>query len=390
MALSDKLEAKLDELTAYPRADEAEYTPRTEFDYATGGYIQTGPLREEPKNYDQLLVAFGYDPTEVAIVRHPRISRWQQRARIRGTADYQTTWLSAYKFQIAARASSVQLDLADIVKRARKAPKTGTGPHWMCLQISDTQIGKRAAGGGTEAICERFIQAVDTAKEEFKQLKRHGIEGIQISMPGDVCEGNQSQRGRNMGYNTDLVISEQVRVMRRLMMYAVETMAPLTDQLYFDCVGGNHDEADRQLNSWPGNNWATETAIAVDDALKLNPTAYGHVTVRIPDQYSGSMTVPVGDTVVTVVHGHQWRRNNAFKWWSEQSIGNQPAGAAHVLQHGHWHEWRVESNAERTVICSPTLDTGSDWYRETHGGTSRRGALVYLLHAGEVSRMSIV
>lgn len=391
MALSDKLEAKLDELTAYPRADEAEYTPRTEFDYATGGYIQTGPLREEPKNYDELLVAFGYDPAEVAIVGHPRISRWQQRARIRGTAEYETTWLSAYKFQIAARASSVALDLElePIVKRAKAKPATGTGPHWFVFQCGDTQIGKIASGGGVEETIEKWVESVDAAKREFKLLKRLGIEGIQISLPGDCTEGGTSQGGRNNGFLA-IPVTEQVRILRRMMLYTVEQFAPLVDRIFLDTVNGNHDQSDRRLNTWPGDGWATETAAAVGDALKANPGAYGHVEVRVPDKWNGHMTVPVGDTVVTVIHGHQWRRGKGMDWWASQAHNGQAPGASQVLQSGHFHEWTVASSANKVWIQSSTLDTGSDWFKDKTGAEARRGALVYLLHAGEVSRMSIV
>ncbi len=102
------------------------------------------------------------------------------------------------------------------------------------------------------------------------------------------------------------------------------------------------------------------------------------------------MTVPVGDTVVTMVHGHQWRAGQAFKWWSDQALHHQPAGAAHILQHGHFHSWQIETTEHRTRIQSSTFDCGSDWFRNVRGATNRRGALVYLLDSGQVSRMSVL
>ncbi len=119
-------------------------------------------------------------------------------------------------------------------------------------------------------------------------------------MPGDCVEGNQSQGGRNL-WQTQETITEQTRILRRLMMHTVEAFAPLVDQVMLDTVNGNHDEAQRQQNTYPGDGWATEAATAVADALTLNPTSFGHVTVRVPEKWSGSMTVPVGDTVVTMV-----------------------------------------------------------------------------------------
>lgn len=390
MGLSDKLEAKLDEMSAYPAADEVKYVPKTEFDWNAGtGSIQTGPLKEPPTDYTALLEQFGYDPAKVRIVGHPRVSKWEQRSRIRGTAEYETCWLSAFKFQIAAVDAVQSTDLDSIVKKARKTPKPGTGPHWMVFQAGDLQLGKRASGGGTAEILDRYFESVQAAIDEFKNLKRLGIEGIQISMPGDCIEGWNSQGQKNL-WLTDSTVPEQIRILRRVMLHTVEAFAPLVDQVFLDVVGGNHDDHQRAQNTYPGDNWATESATAVADALTMNPAAFGHVTVRVPDKWTGTMTVPVGDTVVTVIHGHQWRPNQAMKWWSEQALHHQPAGASQILQQGHYHSWQVETTEHRTRIQSPTLDGGSDWYRDIRGATARRGALVYLLNAGEVSRMSLV
>jgi predicted phosphodiesterase len=385
MTLDDRLE----ELKSYPQADEVKYQPRTEFDGVTG-YLQTGVLKEAPTDYSELLSQFGYDPEVIQIVGHPRISKWQQRSRIRGTSDYETTWLTAFKFQIAAKGSaSSATDIDAIAKRAKKEPKPGTGPHWMVFQAGDLQIGKRSRDGSTEQIVQRYFQSLESTVAEFKVLKKHGIEGIQISMPGDMCEGNQSQAGRNL-WLTQETITEQGRILRRLMMVTVEAFAPLVDQVLLTVVNGNHDEAQRQQSTFPGDGWATESAIAVSEALTLNPTAYGHVKVQVPEKWSGSMTISVGNTIVTMVHGHQWRMGQAFKWWSDQALNNQPAGAASILQHGHYHSWQVETTECKTRIQSSTYDCGSDWYRDKRGSTSRRGGLVYLLNAGEVSRMSLL
>lgn len=385
MSLEDRLEAA----KSYPAADEVTYTPRTEFDGGSG-FIQTGALATPPEDYSALLREFGYDPSKVRIVGHPKISRWQQRARIRGTAEYETSWLAAYRFTIADIAANPDTaDIDKIAKRVKKRPKAGSGSHWFVFQAGDLQIGKRSRDGSTSEILERYFESLDAAVDEFKSLKRHGIEGIQISMPGDCIEGNQAQRQSNL-WLTENTITEQVRILRRVMMHTVEAFAPLVDQVYLDTVNGNHDEAQRIQQTFPGDGWATEAATAVSDALTLNPAAFRHVTVRVPEQWSGAMTVPVGDSVVTIVHGHQWRNGQAMKWWSEQALNHQPAGAAHILQNGHYHSWQVETTEQRTRVQSSTLDCGSDWFRNKRGATSRRGACVYLLNGGHATRMSLL
>ncbi len=390
--------ALADDYDNYPAAEEAPWTPRVEFD-GTSGYVQTGPVpttTDLPTVIRGILGEIGYDLDTLHIGRTLRASHWQQSRGLRDaqghkTGESETTWLHACKVEILVGPHLPATDIEAIVANTRKkTPPVGTAGHWFVFQAADQQIGKRSRDGSTEQIVERYIESVEAAKVEFKRLKKLGIEGIQICMPGDCIEGNQSQSGRNV-WLTQETVPEQTRIMRRLMFYTVETLAPLVDQVYLDVVGGNHDDADRRQNSYPGNNWATETAIAVSDAMKLNEAAYGHVTVRVPEKWSHHMTVPVGDTICCIAHGHKWKRaERVFVWWAEQAVNCEPPGAAQILQHGHYHCWQIRQSATKTSIGAPTYDMGSDWYRDVHGETGRRGGLVYLLQSGDVSQMSLL
>lgn len=378
-----------DDLAAEYTADEPEHRPRIEFDGGSGVF-DTGVIKGNiPPDFNPLfrecLEAAGYDADKVKLGRPLKESHWQQKSK----DNDEPIWLHAYKFE-AVQDAALFIDLEAIVKAAKKKePASGGGGYWMVFQGGDQQIGKRSRDGSTAEIVQRYCDSVELAKKYFKRMKPEGIEGIQISLPGDCIEGGVSQNSKNLWLTQETIV-EQTRVLRRMMMYTVETLAPLVDQIYLDVVGGNHDEATRDQNFYPGNNWATESAIAVGDALKMNPTAFGHVQVRIPEKWSGMMTVPVGDSIVTVVHGHQWRKNGAMQWWADQAVNNQPAGASQILQHGHWHQFQLGSNKHRTVIGSPTFDMGSDWLRQKSGATAKQGALVYLLAGGEISHLSLV
>jgi len=388
------LEDDLDGLSDYPSADEPKFSPQFEFDGTTGvGTISTGAMPiEEDFDFEQMMRRFNKDPALYEMVVAPSETIWEQRARNRETNEFETTLLHAWKnarFQCKSAGSSA--DIEALVLRARERPCYTQGSYWAVFQAGDLQLGKKSSAGSTPQIVERYLAAVENAAREIRSLKRFGIEGIQISMPGDCIEGTVSQDGRNNGWLTAETAPEQTRILRRLMFHTVETFAPLANRVYLDVVNGNHDQAQRQLNTWPGDGWATEQAIEVSDRIGDNPTSFGHVRVRVPDKWRGCMTVEVGDTVVTVVHGHQWRRNKGADWWAGQTINGHPPGGAQVLQHGHYHTWEVEEvSAERTRIESPTFDCGSDWFSEKTGATSRRGGLVYLLRAGEVSRMTVV
>ncbi|MET8430151.1 hypothetical protein [Nocardia sp. NPDC004860] len=376
-----------DDLARQPTAAEAEHRPRTEFD-GRDGYVQTGPLAEAPASHVELLRQFGYDPDEVEIVGVPRISRWQ---------TYDERWLAAYRFRIAPRrATAAGMDelIARVDSWTAHQPTTAAGPHVFNFQASDLQIAK-VDGGGTEAIVEKFLESVDRAVAEHRSLAHRGLGGVHVLFPGDCIEGNVSQEGRNW-WRTEYAVTTQTRILRRLMLHAVEQFAPLTDQVWLSVVNGNHDEAQRFQTTNPGDGWATECAISVADALKMNPAAFGHVTVEVPHPEQGFMTVARGDTIFTIAHGHQWKGggtakgSHAFTWWADQSFHQQNPAGAHILAHGHYHTWAVETAKTRTRICSPTFDGGSNYYRDLTGAEAKRGGLVYLTRAGEVSSMSLV
>lgn len=370
---------QLADLLSQPTA--AEVTTSTEFD-ADGNYTQATVLAVQPATPHDLLVIFGHDPEKFAVDGPVGVSHRQ-------LVDGRT--VSTYRYRLCERFSAPDIDsLVAEAKKAGKHREIGSeGPFWFVFQAGDIQLGKKSRDGSTEEIVDGFMQSVERGVAEFKALAHHGIAGIQLCFPGDCLEGIVSQGGR-LQWLTQETITEQTRIFRRLLMHAVEAFAPLTDALYLDTVNGNHDESQRQLSTYPGDGWATECAIAVDDALKMNPAAFGHVTVRVPDKWSGHMTVPVGDSIVTVAHGHQWPRTSGMKWWMEQGFNKQNPQHAHVLQHGHVHTYEVETTRDRTRVSSPPMDCGSDWWREKRGGDSKRGALAYLMSAGEVSRMSVV
>ncbi|QFG14081.1 MRE11 double-strand break endo/exonuclease [Mycobacterium phage Curiosium] len=406
MSLSDRL--------ATPAAVDEKYRPAVEFDNR-GATIDTGTVYQEPgqpPEYAEILRQVGRDPERFRLVEILSEKHWQvpYRPYVRDDdgqpifnefgkprlEEQEFRWAASYKLRVEPIDPGAAGDLEALIADARKAPTMdqpaalGEASHWYVFQAGDLQLGKRSRDGSTEQIVERFVQSLEAAGRQYRELLWRGIAGVQISMPGDCIEGVVSQKGAN-SWLTQETITEQVRLLRRLMLEAVDTFRRAgAPRIYLDVVNGNHCQANRQWNTNPGDGWATEAAIAVSDAMKLNTEAYGHVEVRVPDAWSGSMTVPVGDTVVTVMHGHQTTKGKALDWIAKQAVHNQPAGACQVLQHGHWHVGAVEMHATKTIVCSPTFDCGSDWFRERQGGESRRGALTYLLRSGEVSNLGVL
>lgn len=370
-----------DDLLKQPTAPEPEFKPRTEFDGVAGGFIQTGPLATAPKSHTELLEAFGYDPDEVQIVGAPRVSRWQ---------TYDERWLAAYRFTIAPRIVGLDIDelLGSIRDREPHQPPASSGDGVFVFQAGDLQLGK-IDGDGVQGTIDRYFAGVDKAIADLR--RRPNIGAVHLAYVGDCIENGGVSQGGKLAWRQSLTVTEQVRLWRRTLLETVRAFAPLTDELVVSVVGGNHDDATRlPVQTRADDNWATEGAIAVSDALAENSAAFGHVRVQVPPRDQGYMTVGVGDSVFTLLHGHQFRKGKAAEWWASQAFHHGKPSGADFLLHGHWHELAIQQAAARTIICSPTLDGGSAWYRDKTGAESRPGALIYTTRGPALENLSLV
>lgn len=371
-----------DDLIKQPTVKEPKFTPRTEFD-GSGGFIQTGPLEQAPTDHAGILELFGYDPAEVRIVGAPRISRWQ---------TYDERWLSAYRFHLEPVRTRNLDDLLGGISKHRPHKPTGiTGPGVFVFQASDLQLGK-IDGDGVEGTVARYLASVDRACAELKALRKsQAIGAAHLIFAGDCIENGGVSQGGKLAWRQSLTITEQVRLWRRLLLATVKQFAPLVDELQVSVVGGNHDDATRSpVQTRADDNWATEGAIAVADAIAENPDAYAHVTVQVPPRDQGYMTVQVAETVFTVLHGHQFRKGQAAQWWSSQAFYNGNPAGAHFMCHGHWHSTNISQDGPRTIICSPTFDGGSAWFRDKTGAEARTGGLTYVTHGPGFRNLSLV
>ncbi|WP_280246426.1 hypothetical protein [Nocardia abscessus] len=377
MSLADELAAT--------STTEPQHRPRIEFD-GRSGYIDSEqhPASEEPVPFSDLLEKHGLTGVRLDPNRPVRIARWQ---------NFHKEWLQSDRFYIVADTGDPEPGerlIQQIIDRAAAPrPVPAVGSAVFNFQASDLQIGK-VDNGGTEKIVDRFMTALERAVRTYQQARTlRPLGTVHLMFPGDCVEGNQSQSGRNM-WRTDLTITEQVSVFEHLLYASIDAFADITDEVLVDVVNGNHDEAQRFQTTRPGDGWATHAANSVARGLLRNPDAYEHVTIRTPDPERAAMTVPAGDTVFTVAHGHQWRRGKAMDWWQGQAFHGQGPGGADILVHGHYHTFEVETTATRTRIQSSTLDGGSNYYRDRHGAESRRGALIYVTKAGDISDLSLV
>jgi predicted phosphodiesterase len=293
----------------------------------------------------------------------------------------------SYTFKISKRVDRQSLvdDLIQLTKRKAVKPNENKTQELFVFALGDSQLGK-PDGDGTDGIIRAWTQSLELGRKAWTQA---GRPQVLIAGLGDHLEGNQSQGGRNF-YRSDLTVTEQLRVFRRMLLRTIDNFieAPVVT---IGIVNGNHDDVQRFQTTDSSDGHATESAIAVAEALQLNPARYGHCHIFVPGKDEDHLVLEVNGTNFVLIHGHQWSRGKAMEWWEKQTFNNHPAGAGHILIHGHEHEFQISSRRDRLVITTPALESESTWFKDKYGAVGRRGVLTFITKpAGQFERMAIV
>jgi predicted phosphodiesterase len=342
-----------------------------------GGYFVSVPHNagELPDAVD-MFKDFDLDPS-VWVVVSVRKSRWQR---------YDGEWLEAARVSVKpayqARGDK-DLDYNELVASISKWKPTkvdkATGPLFAIYAIGDTQYGKDA-GGGTEATVVRVMNAIDEAVNRHKELLKIGrnIGTVVLPQLGDCIEGSTSQNGKVLG-RSDLGVTQQVRIGRRVLMAWVKAFAPLCEELIIPVVPGNHDETHRIMMTDPTDSWQIDIVSAVQDACAENP-ALSHVKFYYPNPDHATLAIDLGGTTIGMAHGHQAK--DMGKWISGQATGRTPVGQADVLLTGHFHHFRADQIGPRLWIQVPAMDGGSAWFRDKSGLESPTGIVSLVVGDG--------
>lgn len=351
------------------------WRPRLELGSDGGFLVSTPRSATEQPDAAALLAEFDLDPAAWTVTSLRR-SRWQR---------HDGEWLEAYRVSLApAGVRGSDLDAEQLVEEIRKwrpakGTKQSTGELAFLANVGDQQIGKDA-GDGTDGIVRRVLAGHDATLLRFRELRKLGRNIGTIGLPqlGDCIEGSVSTGGKVMG-RSDLGVTAQVRVGRRLLMHQIKTFAPLAERIVVPVVPGNHDEPQRFILTDPTDSWQVEIAAAVQDACAENP-ALAHVEFRYPERDNLTLAVDFGGTIVGFAHGHQSR--DAVKWWHGQATGRTPVGSADVLVTAHFHHFRVSQVGPRLWIQVPAMDGGSAWFRDRTGLESPTGIVTLVVGDG--------
>jgi hypothetical protein len=361
VTLSDKLE------DSQP-VEQPEITPRTEYD-GSAGFIQTGPLTGEPNNHEDILREFGYDPDKVQIFGHPKISKWQQRARIRGTSDYETTWLTAYKFTIAAKGFSVDLPGLYAEIRRTKIPKNqkNTADASVVVCWADVQVGKVDHLGGLTELLLR-LEAKRVALEAY--LRNTKFNRIVVADVGDIIEGFSNIASQHR--TNSLSLMDQVDVAATELWKTLQLCAKYAPVDVLS-IPSNHcawRRDGKSLAGKPTDDWGLHINKRLERAALETKMP---MTFHRPTGFEEVLQFDIGGTTLGLAHGHQVSSPDQIKnWWAKMSH----AGVlnADILLTGHFHFASLRPSGRdystgksRWHIQAPTLDNGSSWWKYKQG-----------------------
>ncbi|MGL4998029.1 MAG: hypothetical protein ACRC5T_03600 [Cetobacterium sp.] len=322
----------------------------------------------------------GLDPAE-----------WQVTSLRKGSwQKYDGDWLESIRVNVipARSAATRDFDLEQLVDEIKnwtpgREENRGTGNATYIHVGADQQLGKRASTGGTDQTVGRILQGTEHSIQRLQSLRDGGAGISRICIPqlGDHIEGNVSQHGKLQGQAaSDLGQTEQVRVARRLLLAQIKSFAPLAEKIIVPVVNGNHDEVTRQVAADPADGWNVEVASAVQDACAENPEL-GHVEFRYPASGHQTLTLDLDGVMLGLFHGHQFS-TDVRKYLSGQMLGQTALGGADVWISGHYHHFKSQDIGERLWLQAPTIDPGSDWFRDRTGERSKPGILTLVVGGG--------
>ena len=104
------------------------------------------------------------------------------------------------------------------------------------------------------------------------------------------------------------------------------------------------------------------------------------------DAFFNDVPVDVGGTAVGFTHGHlAGRQSKVGDWFRGQAFGRRSGlERAHVLVHGHWHNFGVSQVGDgRWVISCPSADRGSDWWTNISGDSTASSVLSFEVKGGD-------
>ena len=342
---------------------------------------------EVPDGYRVRLVEAKYDPAawhrDAEYIQHPTL-----KTKVLAPATTRPVW----RYRFVVEPAPARIDIDELLKsvRSRKRPvSTGGGTATFVFACGDLQLGK-PDGDGSAGTVQRFYDSVDRAVTRYKALRRSGKAGpVVLLFGGDCPEGTQSQGGRLVA-RLDLTLTEQIRVLRRIISDEVTAFATLTDSLTVAACAGNHGEATRtgdQMSTRYDDNWDIEAIVQVADVMKAK--GYDEIGWLFPGRDQMHVTLEASGTRIGLVHGHQ-AKGKMQSWLANKALDRDPIGTCDVVVSGHHHTLRLEHLGPTTWMQTGALDGGSTWWTHTGGLSSPPAAITFVTEGAAWNGLEVV
>lgn len=344
------------------------------------GTIATGVMDAPPKSWDDLIEDWELDPAEVQVVA----GSVQIRAWDANVGAGQIERLRYYKATLEQRvrggdATDIEALKAALMRRKplRAREKSNTGAPDLCgtriIPLADTQIGKE----GTAERLEAIAASIDATAKTCSDHDRIVLAGM-----GDIieqCDGHYP----GQTFTVELDRREQMRVARRLILRAVDSLAKHAP-LDVVCVPGNHGENRKDGKAFTRSSDNDDCAV-FEQVADICASTDRYPDVRFgfpPDDDPLVATVDIDGTGVAFTHGHNLANGSttqqkAMNWWKGQALGHRPAGDCDVLVTAHYHHLCMSEESGRLWLQMPALDIGSQWFTNRTGNDSPPGLLSF-------------
>lgn len=334
-------------------------------------------------SWDHVFEKFGLDPEAFEIIGNTvRASTWQQSKRLEG-GQRDVVQLYAYRAMFKRKSETLDLPALFAAARGRKQPQLlpADNDRTMVVVLGDVQAGKVGSRGGTPELIAR-LEATRQALE--KRLRTRRPSRIVLAEAGDLFENFES--GGNPMFTNDLSLTQQMDLAGTIVFDFVKLCARFAP-VDVITVTSNH-------TAW--RTGRTNLGRPADDlglhvhrqVAKLAEASGIRATWHYPREYDDSISLKVNGVVLGMVHGNQYSPGKAIEWWQKQQHGAQPVAEADVLIGAHYHHLIVQPTGRsirtgraKWFVQSPTLDNGSDWYRNVAGDDSDPGMLTFDLTA---------
>lgn len=259
--------------------------------------------------------------------------------------------------------------------------------------IADAQIGKMESPESIERVFDLITKAANRLCGNM-DISRKSKE-IVVAFGGDMLENFLSGGGSQV-WRTKMTLTEQIRVVRRLMMHAVTEFAPLADRVVFTTCSSNHGQAVRIAGTGEtrmDDDHDIEALIAVADAVALvseTNKEYQSAEFVVPHDDSGVTVVSAGGSTIGLAHGHQWRKDKHWEWLANAAISRFPIGDVDILLAGHYHSLRMEERSAVTFIQAPSCETRSSWFVNSTNIDGHPGIVTFVAIDGAVHDFEVI